>query len=58
VAYHDPVTGDELTRLEHVVRQIQVLVRTPVLILLFIAATAAIWATGNSQALLWWNLAA
>ena len=56
--YHDPVTGDELTRLEYFVRQTQVLVRTPLFILLFIVVTAIVWATGNPEALLWWNLSA
>jgi hypothetical protein len=51
--YHDPVTGDELTRLEYFVRQTQVIVRTPFFILLFVVVTIGIWATGNAEALLW-----
>jgi hypothetical protein len=58
MAYRDPMTGDELSRLEHFLRQIQVMVRTPFFILFFIAVTAAIWATGNANLLLWWNLCA
>src|SRR5271166_4395299 len=57
-SFHDPVTGDELSQLEYFVRQVQVLVRTPFFILLFIVITTIVWATGNSGALLWWNLSA
>jgi hypothetical protein len=56
--FYDPLTGDELTRLEYFVRQTQVLVRTPLFILLFLVVTSAVWLTGNSQALVWWNLSA
>lgn len=40
--YIDPVTGDELTRLEYLVRQAQVVVRTPWFIVAFNVTTVLI----------------
>jgi hypothetical protein len=54
----DPVTGDKLTRLEYYTRQVQVLVRTPWFIFVFVVGTVLIWLTNNPTLLLWWNLCA
>jgi hypothetical protein len=50
--YRDPVTGDELTRLEYLVRQVQVVVRTPWFILAFNVATLLMLLAGHP---LEWN---
>lgn len=50
--YHDPVTGDELSQLEYLTRQLQVLVRTPWFIMLFNAITLVCMLAGRGDA---WN---
>ncbi len=50
--YHDPVTGDELTRLEYYTRQVQVLVRTPWFILAFNVITLVAMILGHGDV---WN---
>lgn len=50
--FRDPITGDELTRLEFLVRQVQVVVRTPWFIVAFNLITLAMVLLGHPDA---WN---
>ena len=50
--YHDPITGDELKRLEYFTRQIQVFVRTPWFILVFNVVTLVAMLFGHGDT---WN---
>ncbi len=52
MSYRDPVTGDELTRLEYYTRQVQVVVRTPWFLLFFNAVTLVAMILGHGDI---WN---
>jgi hypothetical protein len=50
--YHDPVTGDVLTRLEYLTRKLQVMVRTPAFMLVFNLITVTAMVLHRADA---WN---
>ncbi len=56
--YHDPITGDELTKGEYISWQVQGLIRRWYFLIAISIITVIVWSTNNQVALLWWNLGA